>query len=447
MNKELITEANRMKREGKIDRAISLYQQLISINPNFAWAHYSLGDALAKEGKLDMAVACYSKSLEINPNSAWFCYNLGCALAQQGKLEEAVEFLQKAVDIQPSFDKFSRKLSQVLTQLNNGGDASSSSDSQMVHHYTGSSGVKPILTIGIPTYNRCEAVVGNVTHLQKSGLPENVKILVIDNASPDKSYESLLKICNPAITRVLKNNENIGVAKNIFRLFRECDSEYLIYTSDEDYIVTENIEDFLQFITTTSADFISPQAIVKDKVYRGRENSRVITPSEYRHSCNYASGITYKVSSCLSKLEKIETYIDRKFEMAITYSHVLLSAMVILSGSAYWYNKPLCHKVFNLTSENHSKIGPYTHVTPRWYQYSSQIDFFLDLLNDPEYYSLHEQIKEMLEYHLSTLGSFFYSAISNERRDIPGLAVYLNHKDKKIDIIKQGDRYHFTILK
>lgn len=447
MNAELITQANRMKREGKTDKAILLYQQLISINPNFAWAHYNLGDALAKEGKLDMAVACYSKSLEINPNSAWFCYNLGCALAQQGKLEEAVEFLQKAVDIQPSFDKFSRKLSQVLMKLNNGGDANSSSDSQMVHHYPGSSSVKPILTIGIPTYNRCEAVVSNVTHLQNSDLPENVKILVIDNASPDKSYESLLKISNPAITRVLKNNENVGVAKNIFRLFEECNSEYLLITSDEDYIITENIEDFVQFLTTTSADFISPQAIINNKVYRGRQNSVVITPSEYRDSCNYASGITYKVSSCLSKIKKIETYIDRKFEMAITYSHVLLSAMVILLGNAYWYDKPLCNKVFNLRSENHSKIGHYSHVSSRWHQYSSQIDFFLDLLNDPEYYSVREQIKEMLEYHLNTLRGFFHSAIAQERKDIAELATCLHHNDKKIDIVKKGDRYHFTILK
>ncbi|WP_434222638.1 tetratricopeptide repeat protein [Limnospira platensis CENA597] len=68
---ELLKQANRLKRVGKLDEAIRLYHQVIEINPHFAWAYHSLGDALVKQGNLEEAVTCYSEGLKINPNSAW----------------------------------------------------------------------------------------------------------------------------------------------------------------------------------------------------------------------------------------------------------------------------------------------------------------------------------------------------------------------------------------
>ncbi|MFM6358042.1 MAG: tetratricopeptide repeat protein, partial [Planktothrix sp.] len=60
---QLLKQANRLKRSGRLDEAITLYHQVIEINPHFAWAYYNLGDALVKQGKLYEAVALYSKSL------------------------------------------------------------------------------------------------------------------------------------------------------------------------------------------------------------------------------------------------------------------------------------------------------------------------------------------------------------------------------------------------
>lgn len=113
---ELIRNANRLKREGKLDEAIALYHQVIEINPHFAWAYSNLGDIFVKQGNLDGAVALYSESIKINPNSAWLFYSLGEVLAKQGDLEPAVECLQKAIDIKPDCYKFYNKLSRLLIQ-------------------------------------------------------------------------------------------------------------------------------------------------------------------------------------------------------------------------------------------------------------------------------------------------------------------------------------------
>ena len=113
---QLLKQANRLKRSGRLDEAIALYYQVIEINPYFAWAYNNLGTALVQQGNLDEAVSCYSESIKINPNSAWLFYSLGDALAQQGDLETAVEYLQKAIEIKPDFYKFYNKLSRLLIQ-------------------------------------------------------------------------------------------------------------------------------------------------------------------------------------------------------------------------------------------------------------------------------------------------------------------------------------------
>lgn len=113
---QLLKQANQLKRVGKLDKAIKLYHQVITISPHFSWAYHNLGDTLVKKGDLDEAIACYFQGLKINPNSAWLFYSLGEALAQQGDLEASVEYLQKAIEIKPEYDKLQNRLSEVFTQ-------------------------------------------------------------------------------------------------------------------------------------------------------------------------------------------------------------------------------------------------------------------------------------------------------------------------------------------
>ncbi len=94
---QLLKQANRLKREGRLDEAIALYHQAIKINPNFAWAYNNLGDALVKQGNLEGAVVEYRKAIETNPNSAWFYINLGRLFIQQGGFEEAINYFKQAV--------------------------------------------------------------------------------------------------------------------------------------------------------------------------------------------------------------------------------------------------------------------------------------------------------------------------------------------------------------
>ena len=49
------------------------------------------------------------------------------------------------------------------------------------------------LTIGIPTFNRIKAITSCMEFLENKNLPEGIEILVIDNNSPDGTFEFLSK--------------------------------------------------------------------------------------------------------------------------------------------------------------------------------------------------------------------------------------------------------------
>ncbi|WP_431619238.1 tetratricopeptide repeat protein [Limnospira platensis] len=70
---ELLRQANQLKRSGRLDEAIAqrlgtgiaLDNQVIEINPHFAWAYHNLGDALVKQGNLEKTMAGLSQSVDL----------------------------------------------------------------------------------------------------------------------------------------------------------------------------------------------------------------------------------------------------------------------------------------------------------------------------------------------------------------------------------------------
>jgi tetratricopeptide (TPR) repeat protein len=84
---------------GHLDEAITQFQNVLEIYPNFADAHCNLGSALFQRGQRDEGVAEFQKALEINPNLAVARSNLGNVFLQKGQPDEAVVQLREALKI------------------------------------------------------------------------------------------------------------------------------------------------------------------------------------------------------------------------------------------------------------------------------------------------------------------------------------------------------------
>ena len=105
------------KATGRLDEAISLWNQALALRRNYPEAHFNLGNALKDKGRLEEAVVSYRETIAINPKFVSAYNNLGLALREQGKLEEAVANYEKALALKPDLAEAHNNLGLALQDL------------------------------------------------------------------------------------------------------------------------------------------------------------------------------------------------------------------------------------------------------------------------------------------------------------------------------------------
>jgi len=97
----LYLDAVAAQKRGRHDFAIDVIRQAISLCPEAAPYHCTLGNALRGQGRLDEAVVCYRKAIDLRPDLADAHYNLATALMSLEQLTEAAAVLQAAIRLKP----------------------------------------------------------------------------------------------------------------------------------------------------------------------------------------------------------------------------------------------------------------------------------------------------------------------------------------------------------
>jgi tetratricopeptide (TPR) repeat protein len=94
--------ANLLLATGRRDEAVSHLDTALRLNPDFAEAHLTMGNALLDvPGRLNDAIAEYRTAMRLTPDSERAHTNLGNALLQSGQIAEAIDQLQQALRIDP----------------------------------------------------------------------------------------------------------------------------------------------------------------------------------------------------------------------------------------------------------------------------------------------------------------------------------------------------------
>jgi tetratricopeptide (TPR) repeat protein len=105
--------------KGRVDEAITCFHQALQIKPDYAEAHYNLGVALLQKGSVDEAIAQYQKALQIKPDYADAHVNLGLAFLQRGSLDEAITHYREALQIKPDHANAHNNLGLALFRKGN----------------------------------------------------------------------------------------------------------------------------------------------------------------------------------------------------------------------------------------------------------------------------------------------------------------------------------------
>jgi len=92
---ELVQKAMDHQMAGRLDDAIRLYRQSISICPT-ADAHTYLGWTYSFQGRIDDAIAECETAIKVDPDFGNPYNDIGVYLMQQEKFDEAIPWLEKA---------------------------------------------------------------------------------------------------------------------------------------------------------------------------------------------------------------------------------------------------------------------------------------------------------------------------------------------------------------
>ena len=102
---ELFALALEKAKTGDIEKALPMWQEVVSIDPNFAPAWHNLGSAFAHLNRLTEAIEHFDKALAININDYLSWNDRGNALFRLERWQEAIISWDRVIGVKPDFDQ------------------------------------------------------------------------------------------------------------------------------------------------------------------------------------------------------------------------------------------------------------------------------------------------------------------------------------------------------
>lgn len=160
----------------------------------------------------------------------------------------------------------------------------------------------PLVSILIPCYNHENFLDDCLTSILAQTY-HNIELLICDDCSPDnsfekiKEYEARLQDRFPRVV-ILENDENLGVTKNINRMLKIAQGDYIKTLASDDALAPEAIGEMVDFLNQ-NADF---DVVVANGIKVGEEqhypNFQAVEPI-YSSAPNFNSqGFFERVAHC-----------------------------------------------------------------------------------------------------------------------------------------------------
>ena len=101
--------------------------------------------------------------------------------------------------------------------------------------------VQPLVSIGIPTYNRANTYLTQVLRSATDQTYTNIEIVISDNASTDNTEEVVTGFSDSRI-KYYKHPKNIGPNNNFNYCLQQATGDYFLLLHDDDLIDTDFVE-------------------------------------------------------------------------------------------------------------------------------------------------------------------------------------------------------------
>jgi glycosyltransferase involved in cell wall biosynthesis len=270
-----------------------------------------------------------------------------------------------------------------------------------------------VVTLCIPTYNRKDIVCSLINDLIENQLNNFADILIIDDGSSDGSASKMQQFASKTNIRILQNQTNLGFARNILRLSAECQTEYIVFCTDDEIVVNSGFQDLLRILKEYSPDFLS---------------TRFISPTNNREHCKLAEielidawkcskhfpGLVFKKTAIDRVQEDLCFYLNSENLSAIFFPQVFLVIMMKLSGmklmaapveiSKYSKYRPASGQI-----DRHNRH--YAGLSTVIERHNGFSTFYNHSLLDPRYSSSHAALQSLIKKHNNAFFKMIESSI------------------------------------
>ena len=95
-------QAVRLHQAGKLQQAVTFYEQALALDPDIPEALSNLAIALKALGRADDAIARCEQALKLKPDAPEILLNLGMLLRERGRSKEAAALYRRALGVRPN---------------------------------------------------------------------------------------------------------------------------------------------------------------------------------------------------------------------------------------------------------------------------------------------------------------------------------------------------------
>jgi len=197
--------------------------------------------------------------------------------------------------------------------------------------------VIPLISICIPTYNRCEQVSKLVKDILCSSV-EELEIIVLDNCSNDDTKQQLSTIVDSRLV-FIRNEENIGGIFNILKSISLASGKFALLCLDKDYLDHNKISTLINRIQLDPEVVfgycsLNIHEVEEDVIYESGFDSVMNMAYLSRHP----SGMFYKTKEYKKLPILNEIFTDRK---AFPFYTDLINAEMAMIGKSQIIKLPV----------------------------------------------------------------------------------------------------------
>jgi Flp pilus assembly protein TadD len=128
-NQQIARDLERMYQQGRqyqqeaqFSEAITIYENILAIDPNYAEAHNGLGVIYAIQGKYEPALQHLHRAVSLAPLATHLHNNLGYAYLLAGREAEAISAFEQALRLDPENSGARANLNAIRNQIDHTGE-------------------------------------------------------------------------------------------------------------------------------------------------------------------------------------------------------------------------------------------------------------------------------------------------------------------------------------